>query len=426
MKDWSSLSKWLYPGINVKRWLVVAALAAVSLGIGILLLIGRSLVSKLYNLLQFNSLVYYLVGVFLLIGGSIGLWWGLSKVSTSVMRGVTSQEDRSTPDILWEKRFLSKGPKIVAIGGGTGLSTLLQGVKKYTSNITAIVTVMDDGGSSGRLRRDMDILPPGDIRNCIIALADDESEMGEVFQHRFRGNSELSGHSLGNLIIAGLENMTGQFDRAIEETSNLLNIRGQVVPTTLTNTNLIAELNDGQQIVGESNIGSSSPPVERVKLADPAQPHPKAIEAIQNADIIIIGPGSLYTSLIPNLLVDEVDQEIAKSSATKFFVVNIMTEPGETEGFDALDHLQALSPYLSPQTFDFAVVNVGDMPTKLLNRYAKEGAQKVDNKSLFQYSRGPQVIKGDLVQLVELEGKTTIKHDSHRLAEAIISSTPFH
>lgn len=415
-----SFWKWLYPGMKVKRWLGLAALSAIALGLGLLLLVGKGPIGLFYDLLSDNRVVYYLVGAVFLCAGLLGVVWGLNRSARSVLEGFTGQVAH-TSDIIWQKRFLSRGPRIVTIGGGTGLSVLLRGLKQYTSNITAIVTVTDDGGSSGRLRREMGMLPPGDIRNCIIALSDDESLMSKMFQHRFKSGEELQGHSLGNLFIAGMEKLTGGFDRAIEEASRMLNIRGQVVPSTLTNTDLVAQLETGEEVIGESKVSQRRGAVSSIDLVDRAEPHPKAVQALRTADYIVVGPGSLYTSLIPNLLVKDLAREIEKAGAEKFFVVNIMTEPGETDGFSASDHLRALNSYLDVSSLNWAVVNSGQVKEDLLEQYAQEGAEFVAPDLTDDNEFGLRVLSADLIKVIELEGKKTIKHNYNKLAELIVS-----
>lgn len=416
----SNFSNWLYPGMKVKRWIGLASLSTLALGGGLLLLIGKQAVGEFYSFLNGNPYLYYTAAAVLIAGGGWGLISGLNSTAKSLLTGI-AQENKKTSDVIWKERQLSKGPSIAAIGGGTGLSVLLTGLKHYTSNLTAIVTVMDDGGSSGRLREEMDILPPGDIRNCIIALSDDESIMGKVFQHRFQSGGELSGHSLGNLFIAGMEEITGGFDRSIEEASKLLNIRGQVLPSTLADTDLEATLSSGEQVRGESSISEKSGAIKKVELADKAPPHPEAVSAIENAEYIILGPGSLFTSLIPNLLVENVADEIKKSEARKFFVVNLMTETGETDSFTALDHVEAINEYLDFSCFDWIIVNDGEVGEELQKQYAEEGAELVKPNLSDPNQYGVGVLQEDLVQTIRLEGKPTLKHDPHRLAELIIS-----
>lgn len=417
----AGLLRWLYPGLEIKRWLGLAVISAIIFGAGLLLVLGRSLVGQLYDLLVGNSQLYYTIASIFLGCGLLGVIWAINKAVRSVFGDILTDRSASAPEVLWRRRFLSRGPSTVAIGGGTGLSVLLRGLKAYTSNISAVVTVMDDGGSSGRLRREMDMLPPGDIRNCIIALADDESQMGKVFQHRFKGGAGLDGHSLGNLFIAGMERMTGSFDKAIEETSRLLNIRGQVIPATLADTNLEVTFDDGHTVVGESSVSKHPGRITGITLSDSVDPHPKAINAIREAEVLVIGPGSLYTSLIPNLLVQDIADEVVRSSAKKFFVVNIMTEPGETDNYSVSDHLVALQPYLPLDTFDKILVNSGEISRELLDQYAEEGARPV----YFGGKENPEikdrVLTEDFVSVVELDDKRTIKHDYRKLAEVIFS-----
>ncbi len=420
--DLERLSKWLYPGMRVKRWVAMGVVSALLVGFSLILLIGRSTIDLLYELLSAHSIVYYFVAGVAFVGGIVGVVWSVNRLALSVTDPM-DRFDRSPTEMIWRNRRLSRGPKVVAIGGGTGLSVLLRGLKKYTSNITAVVTVMDDGGSSGRLRREMDMLPPGDIRNCLIALADDESRMGEIFQHRFEEGGELQGHSLGNLIIAGLEGIEGEFDLAIEETSKLLNIRGRVIPSTLKNTNLVARLENGEKLTGESTLSDHPKRIRSIQLEEAADPYPPAIEEIEDADIIVLGPGSLFTSLIPNLLVNGIVEALESSQARKFYVTNIMTEPGETDGLSARDHLEILSGYMNPNTIDHAVVNVGKADEDLLDRYASEGAELVEPDLVDDNKYGIEPLLDDLVSTVELEGKRTVKHDHDRLAELILAST---
>lgn len=419
--NWKEVLKWFYPGMRVKRWGLLAFLSAILFGFSLLLLVGKNWVGFVYDILFPQPLYYYLVASVAFLVGALGLGWGITKLAQSITK-VIKPTSRSTSDMIWTRRFLSKGVSVVAVGGGTGLSVLLRGLKKHTSNITAIVTVMDDGGSSGRLRKEMNMLPPGDIRNCLIALADDESMMSRIFQHRFESGAELQGHSLGNLIIAGMEQVEGGFDRAIEETSNLLNIRGRVVPSTLKNTHLVATLQNGKVVHGESSLSNHPGSVERIELAERAPPYSQAIKAIRGADIIILGPGSLYTSIIPNLLVEDFAAAIEGAEARKYYVTNIMTEPGETDRMTACDHLQALNSQVDVSSLDYAVVNRGEVDSELLARYRSEGARLVQADLGSDNKYGLQVLEGDLIDVVELEGKKTVKHDSDKLAKIILST----
>jgi uncharacterized cofD-like protein len=272
----------------------------------------------------------------------------------------------------------SRGPKIVVIGGGTGLGTILRGLKEITPNLTAIVTVADDGGSSGRLRREFGILPPGDIRNCLVAMADLEPLMERLMQYRFRGETDLAGHSFGNLFLTVMTEITGDFEAAIRESSKVLAVRGQVLPATLEDVVLKAELVDGTIITGESKISKSKQPIKRV-FFDPnhIQTLPEAVNAINEADVVILGPGSLYTSIIPNLLVKDIAAAIKRSKGVKIYICNAMTQPGETDHFSASDHIQAIINHAGTGLIDIAIANTEEVPQDILERYIEEGAEPV-------------------------------------------------
>ena len=270
--------------------------------------------------------------------------------------------------VLYSNRYLARGPKIVAIGGGTGLSTLLRGLKEYSGNLTAVVTVADDGGSSGRLRRELGILPPGDVRNCIAALADAEPLMTKLFQYRFSEGSGLEGHSFGNLFIVAMSGVTGSFEEAVRETSRVLAVRGNILPSTLANVTLSAHTEDEEVIHGESNITDSPSRIREVYL-QPAnvEANPDAVRAILNADLIVVGPGSLFTSVMPNLLVDGIRQAVQASPALKIYVCNVATQHGETDSFTVGDHFGALQRHLGGHFFDYVLANSntrGKLPEK--------------------------------------------------------------
>jgi len=269
-------------------------------------------------------------------------------------------------------------PRIVVLGGGTGLSVMLRGLKHKPLHITAIVTLGDDGGSSGILRTEMDMPPPGDIRNVLIALADVEPMLSKMLQFRFQSGSGLAGHSLGNLIIAAMKEISGDFVTAIKALSKVLAVRGQVLPATADAIVLKAELEDGRVITGESNIPRARGRIRRMMIEPPdAKPLEEALEAIREADAILVGPGSLYTSIIPNLLVPEIARAIRESGAVKLYVCNIMTQPGETDGYTVSDHLNAIFRHVGHHLFDYVIVNNGDIPRHVMDRYAQEGAVPV-------------------------------------------------
>lgn len=311
------------------------------------------------------------------------------------------------------------GPKIVAVGGGTGLSTLLRGLKAYTSNITAIVTVADDGGGSGILRNDLGMLPPGDIRNCILALANTEPIMESLMQYRFKEGS-LRGQSFGNLFIAALNDICGSFDNAISEISNVLAVTGKVVPVTLENITLFAELDDGTVIKGESQIPikqiSSHKRIKRVYLEpSDCQAMPEALEAIREADAVIMGPGSLYTSLIPNFMVNGVSKALHETKAMKIYVCNMMTQQGETLGYKLSDHINAINDHAKHGIIEYVIVNSGQIPEDLALRYMDEYAKTVEIDWENIGTRGIKLIEGNFVSI----DKGYVRHDYNALSKCI-------
>lgn len=401
-----AIFKWLYPGIGIKRWIGLSAF-------GVMLVIAGSL-----GLRSEEYLIIQALDAAVLISGIIILILGIKHMMHSfIMAIVPSSKGTELVDILYQRKHLSRGPKIVAVGGGTGLSVLLSGLKEYTSNITAIVTVADDGGSSGRLRQQFDILPPGDIRNCLVALADAPTLMRDLFQFRFDKNSELSGHSFGNLFITVMTRLTGDFEKAIKETSKVLALRGQVIPSTLNNVILAAEYEDGSTTEGEDKIPKVHRPINRVCLKPSgSMATPEAIKAIQEAQIIVLGPGSLYTSIIPNLLIKEITDSIVASEAIKIYVCNAMTQPGETDGYNASDHIKALIRHSHPRIFDYCIVNVGEILTAIGKRYEQESSYSVVNDTKKIESMGYRVIGEDIIVAQDV-----VRHDPLKLAKVILN-----
>lgn len=311
-----------------------------------------------------------------------------------------------------------KLPKVVVIGGGTGLPVLLRGLKRYPIDITAIVTVADDGGSSGRLRTDLDIPPPGDIRNVLAALSEVEPLVESLFQHRFNNRNELSGHALGNLLLAAMTNITGDFVSAIREMSKVLNVKGQVLPAADRGIILHAEFEDGSMITGESKIPEVRKKIKRVYLSpEDVEPLPETLAELNRADLIVIGPGSLYTSILPNLLVPKISEQLCHSSAKKIYVCNVMTQAGETLDYKASDHVKALYDHLKCAFLDMIIVNDTLIPTEILARYEKENAGPVqyDFDQLQKY--GLKIINSDLVHI----DKGVIRHDTEKIAKVIYS-----
>jgi uncharacterized cofD-like protein len=307
-------------------------------------------------------------------------------------------------------------PKVVIIGGGTGLSVLLRGLKHYPLDITAIVTVADDGGSSGRLREELKIPPPGDIRNVLAALSDVEPLVEELFQHRFNKGVDLTGHSLGNLILAAMTNITGDFFQATREMSKVLNVRGKVLPAANTSVELHAEYEDRTIVSGESKIPHSNKKIERVFLTpEKINPLPEAIEVIKEADLIVIGPGSLYTSILPNLLIPGIGEEVCKSQAKKVYVCNVMTQYGETLGYTASDHVQALNQHMNQKFMDLILVNNDEIPVDIKDRYAEELAQPVD----FDIEKLKEMGLDVFIDKIVTYEKGVIRHDTNKVAKIL-------
>ncbi|HET6863311.1 MAG TPA: gluconeogenesis factor YvcK family protein [Pyrinomonadaceae bacterium] len=320
------------------------------------------------------------------------------------------------------------GQNLVAIGGGTGLSTLLAGLKKlvgvtsneiWIDNLSAIVTVSDDGGSSGRLREELQMLPPGDIRNCMIALSEDSSLLSRLFRHRFRGEGELGGHSFGNLFLAALTEVTGDFTEAIRLSSDILASKGHIYPATISDVRLVAELEDGTVVRGETHISASSVPIRLLRL-EPEQclPLPQVLKAIRAADVITVGPGSLYTSILPNLLVSQVARVIGETQAIKIFINNLMTQPGETDGYTARKHLETVKKYAPEIHFDFVIVNDRRISKEQAELYAAEDAYQIgiDDPIDEAVDQVTEVVRANL-----LDAGEKVRHNSDRLAQVVLS-----
>lgn len=358
----------------------------------------------------------------LLIGGGL-IWLGQSRSFGSIQQALAPEKDTVLVDALLAQRRLNRGPHLVAIGGGTGLSTLLSGLKRHSSNITAIVTVADDGGSSGVLRRELGVQPPGDIRNCLAALAREEPLLTRLFQYRFRAGSGLEGHSFGNLFLSALTAITGSLESAITASSRVLAVQGQVVPATNADVRLWAELENGERIEGESAIGKAPSPIVRLGCTPERPPAlPKALEAIAHADLIVLGPGSLYTSLLPNLLVPELVSAIARSPAPRLYICNLMTQPGETDGLDVSGHLRAIEAQLASlgveqRLFDAVLAQETLEESTLVEHYRRRGAEPVTCDGRQLRSEGYEVM------LANLQGdrpSATLRHDPRSVAQAVM------
>lgn len=433
------LAKWLRPGMRVKRWLCIALLgiAVLVAGVDVMFLMqlsdfGDWLNTEIYRAFGVSLVDYglrtfsyqVLIGIPTAALGLLVFLVGVRNILLSVTSAVMPAGNQPIADLIWRRRQLAHGARIVVIGGGTGLSTMLRGLKEYTSNITAIVTVTDDGGSSGRLQRQFNMLPPGDIRNCLVALADAEPLMQELFQYRFKpgrtseGDAEsgLTGHSFGNLLLAAMLHITGDFEEAIRQTSRVLAIRGRVLPSTTRNVQLIAELHDGTIVQGETNITAAGRDIKRMRLSDPdTEPLEETLEAIRTADAIIIGPGSVYTSIVPNFLVKGVAEAVAESRAIKVYVCNVMTQPGETNDYTASDHVSTVLAQAGMPIFDYVMVNVEEPSETLRKRYAGVGSDWVLPDVEKIRALGLRPITGNFISQ-----SSVVRHDSDRLAEAII------
>ena len=425
--------KWLYPGMRVKRWLALVPVGLVPVLFGVFLLINIRSTEFLDEMENFGRnfhvrlalpQVYVPLGVLLIGLGLLIILAAAVGVVRNIVGVVAPEHLTELSEVVHRKRALGQGPKIVVIGGGTGLSTLLRGLKKYSSNLTAVVTMTDDGGSSGLLQKQMGgILPPGDIRNCLVALADAEPLMQELFQYRFKTGSEdgLSGHSFGNLLIAAMADITGDFEKAVEETSSILAIRGRVLPSTVDSVVLVGDMDDGREVTGETAIAHDEAAIDKIKLC-PNAPRalPEGLRAITDADIIIMGPGSVFTSVIPNLLVKEIAEAVCASRALKAYVCNVMTQPGETDGYSASDHVAAIEKHVAPvlgekHVFDYVLVNTARPTADLMERYTRTGAEFVTPDVDVIAARGYQAVKGSFVS-----ESAVVRHDPEKLAKNIL------
>ncbi len=417
--------KWLSPGLFIKRWMAVSATGVLVASLGLAISTGMTpiyyILQLLKNLLGWITTVVpnYISGPLMIALGVVLVLWSQTRSLNSISEAFYPVGDEQLVDRLLSHRRLLRGPKIVGIGGGTGLSTLLRGLKEYSANITAIVTVADDGGSSGRLRREMGVLPPGDIRNCIAALADEERLLTELFQYRFTAGDGLTGHSFGNLFLTAMSEIEGDLEQAIAASSKVLAIRGQVLPATLTDVNLWAKLADGRRIHGESSITEAKGKILTIGCIPPNPPAlPKAVQAILEADLIIIGPGSLYTSVIPNLLVPEIAAAIASRNVPRIYICNIMTQPGETDGYTVSDHIKAIDKACGYQLFD-AVLTQGTVPpANALIRYAQEDSHPVILDRDLVKQLGRRIVMSNVMDVDPDTGY--LRHDPYRLAQVLL------
>ena len=413
-----SAFKWLYPGMHIKRWLLLLLVGVCLMGLGIAYVLREA-----YLQYTLPGVFYYLTLQFIPRWARGLLFIGISlstvgiatwKLNESLLYAfVRPERDSSMLQAIYNKRFLSRGPKIVAIGGGTGLSTLLRGLKDYTSNLTAIVTVADDGGSTGRLRQEFGVVAPGDIRQCISALAESEPLMSRLFQYRFTEGSGLEGHSFGNLFIVAMSEVTGNFETAIHEASRVLNVRGTILPSTLEDVSLSARTAENELVHGEHNITERGTAIKELYLNPPdAEAHPDAVRAILDADLVVIGPGSLYTSIMPNLLVPGIKKALCATAAPRIFVCNVATQHGETDGFSVVEHLETLERHGGKGLVQGVVAN-NNIASSLPEAW-RSAAVPVSNDGMSAFA---DVV---LVEADVVAEENRYRHDPAKLAATIL------
>lgn len=417
-KDWRAM-KWLTIGLGIKRYALLVAFGLLLVIIGAALAFAYVASNFSLDVVRFVQVHTHIaldsegVGFACITLGATAVAVGWRGVLIAVEKAYSGSNKRGFLETALQKKNLDRGERLVAIGGGTGLSTMLRGLKEHTSNITAIVTMADDGGSSGKLR-EHGMLPPGDLRNCIAALAETEPLMTELFDHRFKGLGDLKGHSLGNLIVAAMFEITNDFDEAVQKVSTVLAIRGRVFPSTVDDIRLGAILNDGTRVEGQVNVNQSEN-IEHIFLM-PAAPQalPGAVKAIQEAEIIVIGPGSLFTSIIPNLLVPEIAEALKASKAPKIYVCNVMTQPNETKGFKASDHVKAIVRHIGKGVVTHVLVNNAKVPEEILERYRQAGADYIEPDETAIEMLGVRPIHGGFIDV-----SNVVRHHPHKLASAV-------
>ena len=420
---------WFLPGLVIKRWMITSAIGFLTTLLGITIWTN---LAPLFSMLETfdNSLStlksripVYVLGPLIIILGLLLMVIGQNRSINSIQKALVPEKNTFLVDALRVNSKLKRGPNIVAIGGGTGLSTLLKGLKNYSSNITAIVTVSDDGGSSGILRKQLGVQPPGDIRNCLAALSNEEPTLTRLFQYRFSEGSGLEGHSFGNLFLSALTTITGSLEKAVQASSKVLAVQGQVLPATNIDVMLWAELEDGEKIFGESEISKSRKLISRIGyLPENPSALPSALESIKDADLIVLGPGSLYTSLLPNLLVPEIVDALLQNNAPKIYISNLMTQPGETDGLDVYQHIKSIEKQLSnfgvnTRIFKGILSQVQFEKSPLVDYYESRGAEPVLCNKEKLLSEGYYVLQAPLYAK---RITPTLRHDPIRLARAVM------
>ena len=420
------LLKWLYPGMRFKRWLLLFAGGVMLASLGIAVVFNYKYIDNIEEAIfravylwsgSYDYTFTALVGMLMvLLGFGVMLAAARYVIRSVITVLLPANSSEKLVDLIYEKRKLGKGPAITVVGGGHGLSVLLRGIKQATSNVTAVVTVADDGGSSGRLREELGMIPPGDLRNCLVALADTEPLMEKLFQHRFEGDSQLSGHSFGNLFIAAMAQVTGDVETALKESSKVLAVKGRVLPASKEFVRLDAIMEDGSIVCGESKIPEAHKKIHRVKLfPEHVEAVQSSLDALRDAEAIVLGPGSLYTSIMPNLLVEGIGDALCRSKAVKIYICNVMTQPGETDGYTASMHVKAILDHAGRNAVDYVIVNSTPVPEDLKKKYAEAGAYPVIVDEDVLKALGVGVIKADLIT-----NHDAIHHDPKKLAESVM------
>jgi uncharacterized cofD-like protein len=410
------MAAWLLPGLQIKRWFILIFLGTLLLFLGVMIFFNIHPIHISMEVVKRIALKTpsHLTAAFFIAMGMFCFFFGWKNANMSILDAVSPKDKNDILETLYKRRMLNRGPRIVAIGGGTGLAIVLKGLKNLTNNLTAVVTVGDDGGSSGRLREEMGVLPPGDIRNCIAALADEEDLVTELFQYRFNKGNGLEGHSFGNLFLSALCAITGDMFTAIKESSKVLAIRGKVLPSTLDDLRLVAELEDGRVIQGESNIPQANGKIKRL-YCEPQNPTalPEVVEAINQADFIVMGPGSLFTSIIPNILIEEIAEALSKSTSPKGYICNVMTQPGESDDCTVSDHIKKILGHSKYKDIIDTVFVNSELPGNLADKYQKAGSFPVIFDEEEVKKLGVKVI---MKKLIEENKQGFVRHSPRKLA----------
>ena len=408
--------------MKMKRWLFMFAIGVMLFSFGGALAVNYEYLGRVEEEIfmlvyrtvgSYNYAVTMFVGLFIIVVGAWMMMFATRSIIRSIIAVLIPDRSEKLVDLIYQERKLGRGPVVTVIGGGHGLSVLLRGIKTSTNNVSAVVTVADDGGSSGRLRTELGIIPPGDLRNCLVALADTEPLMEKLFQYRFDGDTALAGHSFGNLFIAAMNEVTGDMETALKESSKVLAVKGRVIPASKEHVRLDAIMTDGTVVEGESQIPEAHKKIRRVQLFPKKVPAvPAALEAIESADAIILGPGSLYTSIMPNLLVDGVANALKKSKAIKIYICNVLTQPGETDGYTAANHAKAILDHTGKGAIDYVLVNSTPIPDEM---WRGTGATPVEIDEDKVNALGCGLIKADLMSATEAG-----RHDPEKLCAEVM------